>query len=306
MSFYKTAKIQPLGYFERNTWKRTAQQRTASRFMEGGFLDVERALDVVAETYNISRNPDDYLLVPARAVSADRFNSNRDGFRFEELTRFDEDITRKVYQSFDLKPHFVNHQATNPKVSRGCVLDVHLNTLNSADDTIKQAVFADTGKSVQTDDFVELLIAVDTTKDPALASAYKSGSVNTFSMGADVASTTCGVCGNTAYTAAQFCEHVNSKFSGRRYDLGEGRSVEAGEWCNGTRYAEISAVDDPADKSAEVQEGLLSVSARTANFKTVAGLSDLELSEIVSFTIKHARVMPASLLKLVNVHLASR
>ena len=300
MSFYKTARIEPLGYLHKRQWTKSAS-KTASLFMEEGVLDIERALDVVADTYRVSRDPDDYLLVPARAVSADRFNANRDGFAEDELLRFDPEIGGRVYQSFDLKPHFVNHQASNNAVARGCVIDVHYNNANPADDFIKESIYLDSAKEVRTDNFVELLIAVDMTKDPALAKGYKSGAVKEFSMGADVASTTCNVCGNEAFSEYQFCSCVRNKFSGRKYKLDDGRYVEAGEWCGGTRYAEISAVDDPADKSAEIQEGLLEIRE-----KTLDKLSSKELQDVVKYMIRNAKSMPDSMVQIINEHLKGR
>ena len=297
MSFYKTARVEPLGFLYKKAWTKSAS-KTASIFMEDGILDIERSLDVVADTYRISRNPDDYLLVPARAVSADRFNANRDGFAEDELLRFDPELGRRVYQSFDLKPHFVNHQSGNNSIARGCVIDVHYNNVNPADDLTKEAIYLDSAKDASTDNFVELLIAVDMTKDPALAEGYKSGIVKEFSMGADVSSTICNVCGNEAFSEFQFCPCVRSKFSGRKHTLKDGRQVEAGEWCCGTRYAEISAVDDPADKTAEIQDGLLEI-----NEKTLNKMSSNDLQDIVKYMVRNAKTMPASLVKLVNRHL---
>ena len=299
MSFYKIARVEPLGYLHNRTWTKSAS-KTASVFMEEGILDIERALDVVADTYHISRDPDDYLLVPARAVSADRFNANRDGFAEDELLRFDPELGRRVYQSFDLKPHFINHQSGNNAVARGCVIDVHYNNVNDADDNVKQAIYQDAAKDVQTDNFVELLLAVDMTKDPALAKGYKSGVVKEFSMGADVSSTVCSVCGNEAFSEFQFCPCVRSKFSGKKYSLKDGRSVEAGEWCNGTRYAEISAVDDPADKTAEIQAGLLEIRE-----KSMDKLSSRELQVIVQYMVRNAKSMPGPLVNMINQRLAS-
>lgn len=303
MAFHKISRVEPLGYYHSKKWSKSAS-KTASMFMDGGIIDIERSLDVVADTYHISRNPDDYLLVPARAVSADRFNANRDGFAEDELLRFDPELGRRVYQSFDLKPHFVNHQSSNMSVARGCVLDVHYNNLNPADDIVKHAVYNDCAKDVNTDNFVELLIAVDMTKDPTLAQGYKSGAVKEFSMGADVTSTVCSVCGNEAFSEFQFCPCVKSKFSGKQHRLPDGRVVEAGEWCKGTKYAEISAVDDPADKSAAIQEGLLIIQDKLPEVQI--RLSSRELGELTSYMIRNAKTMPEALIKLVNTHLSNQ
>lgn len=298
MGFRKFASLEVLGHQHKNTWHRSAATRTASVFMDGvGNIDMERVLDVVASEYFISRDPDDYLLVPARANSADRMNANKDGFSTEELLRFDPLVAKRVYQTYDLRPHFVNHQSDNLKVARGVVLDSFYNTLNLADDNVKRAVYEDSGKEASTDDFVEILIAVDMTKDPRLADAYKSGSVYKFSMGCDIEESECSICKNRAVNTFQFCDHIKGKYSGRLYTLDDGRSVQAGEWCLGTRFAEISAVDDPADKDALVQEGLLQ--------RAASSLSSLEVREIISFAARHAGDLPDSLAELINHHLNS-
>jgi hypothetical protein len=302
MSFIKVAHIDILGYQKQKAWHKSARKE-ASLFMEEGLINVENALDTVADTYKISRDPSDYLLVPARAVSADRFNANRDGFAEDELLRFDPQLGMRVYQTFQLKPHFVNHASDNPKVARGCVLDVHFNNINKADDLVKRAIYTDSGKEASTDNFVELLIGVDMTKDPSLAEAYKNGSVDKFSMGADVASTVCGVCGKEAFTERQFCPCVKNKFSGRLYTLPDGRQLEAGEWCKGTKYAEISVVDDPADKTADIQEGLLEVRSKLS---ASSKLSQKELTRFVEFTIRHASAMPESLIAIIDDYLKTQ
>jgi len=90
----------------------------------------------VADTYRISRDPRDYLLIPCRACSADRPNENMDGWRREELLRFDPKIGRRVYSTFVMKPHFVNHNSANFSLSRGVLLDAHYNDQNSASDAV--------------------------------------------------------------------------------------------------------------------------------------------------------------------------
>jgi hypothetical protein len=298
MNFKKTASVDILGVGNDSLWKRSASsQKTSSFFMEAGVLDIESALDSVADAYKISRDPRGYLLIPARACSADRPNENSDAFRREELLRFDPRVGRRVYSTFLLKPHFVNHQASNYSLSRGVLLDVHFNDQNAADDSVKRAVNAATGRDASADEFVEVLIAMDTTKDPALAEAYRSGAVYRFSMGCDVESTECSICGKVATTTAQFCEHVLSKHARREYPLQGGGRRRAFEWCNGTIFAELSGVDDPADKSAEVQEGILRVASSDPSLKS---LTEHEIREITAYVVKHMGDMPVPLAGLIN------
>jgi hypothetical protein len=301
MAFQKTATVEVLGVQANSAWERTASQvRVASHFMEDKLaLNIEAILDTVADTYRISRDPKNYLLIPCRACSADRPNENMDGWKREELLRFDPRIGRRVYSTFVLKPHFVNHNSSNFSLSRGVLLDAHFNDRNPASDAVKRAVFEATGKDVTHDEFVETLIAADITKDPFLAEAYKNGAVYRFSMGCDVTDTECSVCGKVASTKLQFCEHVRGKHSRRAYPISGGER-KASEWCRGTVFAELSAVDDPADKDAEIQEGLLRIAMANPS------LTDQEIHEISSFVARNASQIPESLAGLINSVLSGR
>lgn len=296
MTFYKTATVEVLGVRNDSVWSRTASNKTSSHFMEDGLsLNLEAILDTVADTYRISRDPRDYLLIPCRACSADRPNENMDGWKREELLRFDPKIGRRVYSTFNMKPHYVNHNSANFSLSRGVILDSHFNDQNPASDLIKRAVFDATGKDVTQDEFIETLIAADITKDPHLAAAYKNGAVDRFSMGCDVSDTECSVCGRIATNTLQFCDHVRGKHSRRAYPLDGGKGErKASEWCRGTIFAELSAVDDPADKDASIQEGLLRIASSDLS------LTDRDLCEISSFVARHANQIPESLAAVIN------
>lgn len=292
--FKKTAKAEILGVSTvQNTWAKVAHGKFASFFMDqGNSLNVEAALDAVADTYKISRDPSNYLFIPARANSADRPNENMDGWKRDELLRFDPIIGRRIYSTYTLKPHFVNHNASRYQLARGVLLDAHYNDANAfVDENRRKAVKEATGLDLANDEFVEVLIAVDASKDPALAEAYKNGSVYRFSMGCDVEATECSACGNVASTVLQFCPCVRSKHSRRAVKWADGSVRPAFEWCVGTRFAELSAVDDPADKDAEIQDGLLGlVNSKAAAFQMKQDLS--------SFVIRNAGNIPASLAPL--------
>lgn len=297
MTFQKTAKFQVLGIQDRGSWQKTATGKYSSVYMDGGLsIDIEAALDTVADAYAISRDPSDYLLIPARANSADRPNENMDAWSREELLRFDPKISRRIYQTYLLKPHFVNHNAANYALARGLILDAHYNDVNSANDSVKEAVCEATGKVPQNDEFVECLVAMDMSKDPVLAEAYRTGSVDQFSMGCDVESTECSICGKVATTTFQFCDHVRGKLSKQAYPLDVGGKRRAFEWCLGTIFAELSGVDDPADKDANVQDGLLQV----ADYRAGLGLTANGVNEISVYVAKNFQQIPESLASLIN------
>jgi hypothetical protein len=295
MSFRKIAQVQFLGVQHKGSWSKAASHSKSSSFYmdKDGAINVEAALDTVADAYRISRDPRDYLFIPLRANSADRPNNNLDGWELNELQRYDEIVGTSVYKTYDLKPHFVNHNAANLTLSRGVILDSHLNMQNPADDLVKQAVFDATGKEVEQDVFVELLVAMDTTKDPALAEAYRGGSVDSFSMGCDVVATQCSACDNIATNDFQLCSCVRGKHSRVPVECADGERRMAWEKCMGTVFQEISAVDDPADETATVQEGLLKVAGS-------AGFSREQRQEIVTFVVRHASMMPETVADVLN------
>lgn len=289
--FRKTAKADILGVSTSNkAWTKVAQGKVASFFMDGGSaIDVEAALDAVADTYRISRDPANYLFIPARANSADRPNENLDGWKREELLAFDPVLGRRIYSTYVLKPHFVNHNASRYQLARGVLLDAHYNDVNKfMDDERRSALRDSTGLDRENDEFVEVLIAVDTTKDSSLAEAYKNGSVYRFSMGCDVEATECSACGNIASTTMQFCSCIRAKHARKPVKWDDGSVRLAFEWCLGTRFAELSAVDDPADKEAEIQEGLLGI----VDSRVMASKMKRDLAKLIA---KNAGNIPASL-----------
>lgn len=300
MSFRKIANAEVLGLSYKGNWKKTASSKFASFYIDGGLLiNIEAALDTVADAYAISRNPNDYLLIPTRANSANRPNDNLDGWTTEELLEFDTHVGCRRYSTYGLKPHYVNHRADNPKLSRGVIFDSHYNDLNDASDELKEAFFNVTGRNINKDEFVETLIGVDVTKDPTLAQAYRNGSTKLFSMGCDVEATKCSIpeCGNVATTVWQFCNHIKGKHARIPVKCNDGIYRVAHEWCLGTVFAEESVVDGPADKDASIQEGILEISELTRN---PVRLTANQIQEIVSFVAKYPKEIPDSLASVIN------
>jgi hypothetical protein len=295
MPFRKVANVETLGYSYKGNWKKTAGKKQASFYIDGGLsLDIEAALDVVADTYAISRDPSDYLLIPTRANSANRPNDNLDGWTSEELLEFDPHVGCRRYSTYDLKPHYVNHQAENPRLSRGVILDSHYNSMNDADAELQEHFFNMTGREITKDEFIETLIAMDTTKDPMLAEAYKNGSTRLFSMGCDVEATKCSIpeCGNVATSVWQFCDHIKNKHAKRPVKCEDGIIRTAHEWCLGTMFAEESVVDGPADKEAAIQDGILQVSEMVGEPNR---LTAAQKHDIISFVAKYSREIPDAL-----------
>lgn len=292
MGFKKTAYASPLGVQSRGSWKRTASARTASYFMDNGIpVSIEETLGAVADVYRISRDPMDYIYVPLHASASNRYNENRDAWSTEEMLKFRPELGMRVYATYINKGSFINHRADVPEHSRGVILDAHYNNYNLASDGVKRAVYEATGQEPEYDEFTEILLALDRTKDAALVDAYEAGAVDKVSMGCDCASTICNVCGNEAFNTFQLCACIRNKHAHRYYDVG-GRQAQAFEWVKDAVFQEISSVDAPADPDALVQEGLLKLSRRE--------FSSSDLGEIARFVAKNARNIPEPVAALLN------
>lgn len=306
MSFYKLAYLNSFGLFDKGSWRKVANKRESfvSHYMNKSASDLsislEARLDEVADSYKISRDPSDYLLIPARANSIGRLNANLDGWTYDELVSFRPEFGVRTYATYNNKPHFVEHQSSRYEVARGFVLDSHLNLDNDATDEVKEDVFKTLGFEPTKDGFVETIIAMDTTKDPSLADAYKTGAIDTFSMGADVESTICNICGNVATSTYQFCDHVRDKHTRREYRMDDGTYRVAGELCVGTVFQELSVVSDPADKTAVIQDGLLQIQKAASK-----SITKDDIKELMSFSARYAKVIPNSLAVVLNEILKS-
>ena len=158
MVFKKTAQLETLATFKSldQGWKKTASRGT-SHFAQADQKSIQAILNAVSEKYCISLCPDDYIYVVYRAVTQDEPNGNGDAFPREELLSFNKTEKKPVYQTFEFKPKHVNHQADDPRMARGVVIDTHYNEVDPEDC------------------FVEILVAIDTKKDPILAQGILDG-----------------------------------------------------------------------------------------------------------------------------------
>jgi len=231
-------------------------------YAKRGRMNIKEALKIVASKYEISSNPDDYAYLVLVACHADEPNNNGDAFRMNELERFDPKYGCKVYQTFILKPHFIEHKQDG-KVY-GFILDAHLEQPKE-------------GKP-----YVEVVLAVDTKKDPIYGRLVREGKVQgKFSMGCTVDWTECNVCGNKAYTEKEFCDHIKQGKM-RMHRAAAGVLKLAFEWCYGVCYDEISRVQDPADPAAIEEERLASKRASVISVKRFSGIFTVKAREVAS------------------------
>lgn len=274
MGFVKYASVSPIASRDASgKFTKHAHIKVASAYADDQRqLDVKALLAKVASTYDISANPEDYIFEAARAVTAEVPNENGDAFPKAELLRYNHLLLQPVYQTFNLKPHQVNHRAENPKTARGVVLDTTYNDLTasldacpSCNNDTSTVAGRDPGGicckkcgSVVKDEFVEALIAIDTRKDPVFAAGVKSGALNSLSMGCEAGFTVCSVCENVARTTQQFCKHIRAGNKKKMFKAASGQMVMAFEKCGETIFTELSRVAQPADPKAKQREVLAS------------------------------------------------
>ena len=231
---------------------------------ERGRMKINSALELVADKYRLSNNPEDYEFIVLRAVYANEPNVNGDAFPLEELKRFDRKYGCRVYQTFILKPHFIEHKQDGEPY--GFVLDAHIE--EPKDECA----------------YVELIIAVDKKKDPVYAMEIKSKRKQKYSMGCTVGYTVCKVCKNRAVTEDDFCEHIaRGKMQEFKVadEQGQEQKVLAFEDCFEVCYDEISKVGDPAEIRAEEEERLTVQSKKKFSKQAASGgcPSDLKAQE---------------------------
>lgn len=236
MGFFKTSRTDILAFRtnSESSFNKSANfNKTASFFQnEGISVDIQASLDMVADEYKLSKNPDDYIFVISRALTVGVPNENNDCFPKEELLRFDTANGHRVFQSFINKPNHINHRADDPKQARGVILDAHYNNLNTDDE------------------FIEILVAVDKTKDKRLAEGIQTKQIDSMSMGCFAEECECSICGHTASSVDELCpDHIRGGRKGKMFG-----GKQSYENCYKVTFQEESWVDDPADPTALVSE----------------------------------------------------
>lgn len=187
-------------------------------------------LPAAAETYCISSNPNDYVLVSLPIVTVDVPNRNLQAFPLEEVAHFDNMYGMLVYQTFKAKACFENHENQDPTKAKGIIVD------SSMQYVPKYNIWK-----------INIITLWDRTKDARLAKGIEKGKYNGFSMGASVTNFVCSVCGKLDNMDSSSCDHMKNK--GRAY--GEDKRL-AYQLITGACFFENSAItnSDPADPSA--------------------------------------------------------
>ena len=230
--------------------KRAKRLVLAGGVLRGSNIDISW-LPAAADTYKISADPDDYVLVDVPIVTVDVPNRNMQAFPFEEVAYFDPMYGKQIYKTFTGKPAHIDHINQDPLKAKG----VHF------DSTMEYIPAYGLYK-------IRVLTGWDRTKDPHLVKQIISGARPGFSMGALVQAFVCSVCGATD-TNVNPCRHMDQRLGiskGMLWDVQRDCRVQPGEIhgaaadqikliyqaCVGCNYIEISNVSDPADESATI------------------------------------------------------
>jgi len=183
-------------------------------------------LAAAADTYHISADINDYVIVDIPSVTIDIPNRNLQAFPYEEVSYFDNMQGSLVYQTFVGRPTHIDHQNSNPVEAKGVHFDAALQYVP------KYNVWK-----------IRTLAGFDRTKDHKLVADILSGRSNGYSMGALVQNFVCSNCGKVE-TVKNPC---------RCMAMGKGSIIDGRlvyQLCAGVQYFEQSSVSDPADPTA--------------------------------------------------------
>lgn len=165
---------------------------------------VERVSDAniwlphAAEVYNLSRNIEDYVLVPVPGMFSSIPNTNGDSVTLNELLRFNPYHGQQSYKIWKGQPTFVEHDNKDYTQAKGVILDAFLRPLKRFGG----------GKYYK----LVLLHAFDRSKDPMLVNRILTRQVNSYSVGFYFKSYKCSICGlHVTENSHSMCNHTAPK-----------------------------------------------------------------------------------------------
>ena len=190
-----------------------------------------------------AKTEDGFLYVRTRAISS-RVNKNNDGWPSEELA--------KAYKTFVGRPVFVDHNNSDPKRTRGVIVDSKLHVEDDEKTSALDPYYSTAPDNHKPPTWVEILIEVDAKTYPKLAKAIKNGWVDATSMGANIDRSICSVCANEATSPSEYCDHIKKKGATFEVTADNGEKIQKKAWedCYGVNFFEDSFVFDPADETA--------------------------------------------------------
>lgn len=208
-------------------------------------------LKAACDTFAISDDPNDYILVDVPIVTVDIPNRNMQAFPYEEVSYYDPILGRIIYQTFIGKATNQDHANQQPLEAKGVIFDAAMEFIPDYD------VWK-----------IRTLCGFDRTKDANLANAIIRGERPGFSMGALGSAFICSICG-VIDTNVNPCKHLAMNRGGGKGSLWSAKNqaripTNAAYGSNaedtllgyqlvcGANFFEISNVGDPADPSSTI------------------------------------------------------
>ena len=192
-------------------------------------------LPFAAKTYKISSDLSDYVIVNIPICPSDIPNRNGVAFPLAELIAYQPPpVARLTYKAWTGCPVHLEHENEDHEKAIGVIFDTSLRIMKGYGDGKHYVVYG--------------LIGIDRTKDPETAEKFRTGAMDTGSMGALADYFTCSVCGHES-TDNQFtnCAHIKStKAVNWKIVDHEGKRVLAYLNAHVLAPIEFSAVADPA------------------------------------------------------------
>lgn len=200
----------------------------ASGTGETHVLDANIWLPRAAEYHGLSKNINDYVLVPVPAMVTDLPNTNGDSVSLKEFTAWNDDQGRMTYKTWIGRPMYVEHQH-KPEWVRGLILDTYL----------RPTPFKDIYTLI-------MLAALDRTRDPIRVERVLKRELNTYSMGMYYSAYGCSICGHLAGKGIGApCAHTRPRKP--TYKLLDGRL--AYRRCMGITGFELSLLENLGGRS---------------------------------------------------------
>lgn len=200
--------------------------------LDGGVeLDMKIWLPYAAPIYQISPDMKDYVMVPVIIMPSDLPNRNGAAFPLQELIKFHPHLGQQAYKTWKGKPTYMNHKNDVLEEAYGVIADSSLRKLTEFGD----------GKIWK----VLLFLTFDRSKHPDICQRILNKDLNSYSMGAWVASYNCSYCGHEI--GGKECTHLFKSNPSQMYPIGQDLVFRN---CIGIEGFETSVVDTPAYISA--------------------------------------------------------
>ena len=158
-------------------------------------VDVDSWLTQAAKTYHISKDLNDYVIVPVSIFYSELPNRNGIAFPLSQLIRFNPETGQLGYQSWKAKPTFYEHQNDVLEEAKGVIFDSVLLPAPQFKGNLYK---------------VTCLLGFDKTKDPILANDILTKKRTCYSMGAYCEDYKCSICG--ARVSKGGCNHVSVNY----------------------------------------------------------------------------------------------